>query len=264
MTDAPLVGPVPPPDLHVMTLNIRRPFPHLPRAHPDRWTNRRAEVRRLMATEKPAVLAVQEAMPAQLEAVSAALGGRPWLGYGRDARLGGERVALFIDQERLEVRSWDQLALSSAPLVPGSRSWGSAYPRTAVIARLRDRATGAEFTMVATHLDVLSARARMRGARMIAQQLGDGPAILLGDANAPIGSAPFRELSALVDAWACADERLTPEWGTWANYRAPRLGPRIDWILVSPGIRVLRAGVNAGAFAASDHLPVQAVLRVPA
>ena len=90
------------------------------------------------------------------------------------------------------------------------------------------------------------------------------------DANTGIDSPPFRALTAhgrLVDAWTAASERLTPEWKTYSGYRAPRLGRRIDWMAVSPGVEVVSIGINAvrvdGA-AASDHEPVQALLRMPA
>lgn len=40
---------------------------------------------------------------------------------------------------------------------------------------------------------------------------------------------------------------------------------RIDWVLTTPGIEVVSAGVNTQGYperAASDHLPVQAVVRL--
>lgn len=263
MTDTPLIGPVPPPDLHVMTYNIRRPVPHRRRAHPDRWVNRRPALLATIASERPSILGVQEALPEQIGAVSAALGGHTPLGYGRGRRLGDERVALFVDEARLEIRSWDQLALSRTPQVAGSRSWGSSFPRVVVLARLRDRVTGAEFTVANTHLDHLSGWARRRSALMIAGLVAGRPAIVLGDANAGIGSAPYRELTeTLDDGWLVAEEHLSEEWGTWANYREPRPGRRIDWLLVSRDVRVRRIGMNVAR--GSDHLPVQAVLRVSA
>jgi endonuclease/exonuclease/phosphatase family metal-dependent hydrolase len=263
MTDAPLIGPVPPPDLHVMTYNIRRPVPHLRRGHPDRWANRSATLSATIAAERPSVLGVQEALPEQIAAVAAALGGHTVLGYGRSRGLGDERAALFVDEARLQIRSWDQLALSRTPQVAGSRSWGTSFPRVVVLARLRDRATGAEFTVANTHLDHVSGWARRRSARLVAQRVAGEPAIVLGDANAAVGSAPYRELTVgLEDAWLAAQEHLSEEWGTWANYRDPRPGRRIDWLLVSPDIEVRRIGMNAAR--GSDHLPVQAVLRVPA
>ena len=50
-----------------------------------------------------------------------------------------------------------------------------------------------------------------------------------------------------------------------SHYKARhRGGARIDFVLVGDGIDVLRTGINAARFdglAASDHEPVQAVLR---
>lgn len=262
MTDTPLIGPVAPPDLHVMTYNIRRPMPHLRRSHPDRWANRRAALAATIATERPSILGVQEALPEQIAVVSAALGGHTALGYGRSRSLADERVALFVDEGRIEILDWDQRALSATPMVAGSRSWGSAYPRVALLARLRDRSTGAAFTVVNTHLDHVSGWARRRSAELIGTWIAGERAVVLGDANTAVGSAPYRVLtSALDDAWLVAEERVSEESGTWANYRPPRAGRRIDWLLVSRDIAVRRVGINPGA--GSDHLAVQTVLRMP-
>lgn len=264
-----MIGYVAPPELHVMTYNLRRPFPRLRASHPDRWANRHEAARRLLSLERPSLLAVQEVLPAQIDVVHEALGeGYERLGYGRSASGGGERVLLFVDTARLTIQSWEQLALSATPHVPGSRSWGEAYPRTAVIASLRDRVGGAEFLAIGTHLDPFSARSRLNAARMLAQLARGGRAIVLGDANANAGSAPHRELTAVLDdTWDAAEERVSEPWGTWANYRAPRAGGRrIDWILADPSIAVRRVGINAARFdgrAGSDHLAVQAVLRMP-
>ena len=41
---------------------------------------------------------------------------------------------------------------------------------------------------------------------------------------------------------------------------------RIDWVLASPGVEVLEASITAtrpGGVFPSDHLPVQATMRVP-
>ena len=91
---------------------------------------------------------------------------------------------------------------------------------------------------------------------------------MTGDVNADVDSAVYRTLTAngvLRDAWDAAAERLTPQWGTFPNYRRRRPGgKRIDLILVGQGVDVASTGINAARFggaAASDHEPVQAVLR---
>lgn len=267
-----VIGPVDAPGLHLMTWNIRRPFPHMRREHPDRWPVRAPVLRRMLAEERPHVLAVQEAMPEQLPLVRSTLGPDVvMLGRGRDADGRGEGCPIFVDGARLEVREWEQIALSRTPRVPGSRSWGTSSPRVAVFARLRDRQTDRELLVVNTHLDVASPMARREGAALIARRVttAGGRAVVVGDANASINSAPYRQLTdgaALRDAWTSADARLTPEWRTFANYRPPRLGGRrIDWMLVSAGVRVRRIAINGtrvdGA-AASDHEAVHAVLEL--
>ena len=258
--------------LHVMSWNIRRRMPHLRRNHPDSWQRRAPLVRRLLQEQRPAVLGSQEALADQAGVVLDALGdGYRRLGRGRDARGAGEGCPIFFDSRRLEVLRWRQLALSDDPQRAGSRSFGNLVPRVAVEARFRDRETRAELLVVNTHLDVFSARARLRAAEQLhalaaAQSL---PTILLGDTNADATSPPLRALTddgMLTDAWNRAEALVSPEWRTYGGYRAPRPGRRIDALLVSPGIRVRRAGINAERIDGgwpSDHFPVQAVLRMP-
>jgi endonuclease/exonuclease/phosphatase family metal-dependent hydrolase len=272
MADVPLIGAALAPDLHVMTYNIRRRMPHLNPRSPDVWADRKFLLRRMLAAERPTLLGVQEALLDQALFVAECLGpSYRWIGRGRNADKRGERCVIFYDTRRLDLAGWNQLALSETPGVPGSRSWGNLIPRTAVSARFTDLATGGSLHAVNTHLDHISEASRMHSARMLAHlALSTGvPTIVMGDANADERSKPYRELlhgGALDDAWLAADRRLTPAWGTYSNYRRPtRDGRRIDWMLVSRDIDVREAGINAvrfGGSAASDHEPVQALLRV--
>ena len=207
---AALVGETTAPELHVMTLNVRRRVPHLRRRHPDRWDVRAPRLAALLRTERPALLAVQEALPDQAEFVRDALG-HDAIGTGR-AKLGGdEGCQLFFDPQRLELLDWRQSALSTRPEVAGTRSWGSAFPRILVQAEFRDRTTSTRFLALNTHLDVASTRARRNSARIIrgiVEQRGL-PAIVTGDLNAGDRSATVRELTtrgALADAWAAAGD----------------------------------------------------------
>lgn len=222
--------------------------------------------------ERPAVLGTQEVLAGQARVLRKALGRRyRRLGHGRNADGGGEGCPLYIDQERLDVLEWRQSALSDTPDVPGSRSWGNMVPRVLVSAILRDRATDATLLAMNTHLDHLSRRSRVRSAEMIRELVRTYglPSIVMGDLNSGKDTSPVRELLAgghLVDAWTSADVRLTPEWGTFTNYRAPRTGrKRIDWVMVSPDMTVECIGLNSkrprGVWP-SDHVPVQCVVRV--
>lgn len=271
MTDAALLGPVPAPDLHVMTYNIRRRMPHIRRRSKDLWRNRRPLLRALLQTEQPTVLGIQEALADQVAVVAAALGpAYAWVGRGRNARGDGERSTIFYDTRRLTLDSFEQRALSDTPHRPGSRSWGNMLPRVVVTADFTDTATGRAFTVINTHFDHLSRASRTRSAAMINEMVIESghPAIVMGDLNAGPRSPAVRILTngPLRDAWTVATTHLTPLWGTFSNYRRPKIGgKRIDWILVTASVTVHRIGVNVarvGGAAASDHEPVQAVVRL--
>jgi endonuclease/exonuclease/phosphatase family metal-dependent hydrolase len=270
---APLFGPVQPPALHVMTFNLRRRMDGMAWRRADRWRSREPLVRSLLRTELPTIVGTQEAMPDQAQTVLDALGPRyRFVGRGRMPRGRGEGTPLFYDGDRLQLLEWEQLALSEHPHEAGSRSWGNRIPRIAVGASFRDRASGTQFFFVNTHLDPFSTHSRVRSAEAVrslvaAQSL---PAIVTGDMNAGEDSPALRAFvsgGTLVDAWITAERRVTPAWGTNANYRPPRQsGARIDWILTSPGIRVTDAGINARPIHGgwpSDHFPVQALLELP-
>lgn len=272
--DATLIGPTAPPELHVMTLNVRRAMEGPLIARADRWSTRAPAVHALLASERPTLLGLQEALPRVMPSIRRALGdGYRSLGRGRGRGGTGEGTPLLYDGARLQLIDGGQRALSDRPDVPGSTGWGNAIPRIAVWAEFVDRSTGARLLAVNTHLDPFSRRSRRRSAADIAafvQERGI-PAVVTGDLNADVRSASVRALfdgERLTDARAVADVLLSPQWGTYAHYRRPRVGGRrIDAIAVTPGVQVRAVGANARTFDGvhpSDHLAVQAVIRVGA
>lgn len=264
MPDAlPPVGVVRAPEVSLMTFNVQRA-----RASSRSWSKRSGRVHALLHREQPTILAVQEALPHQARVVRDALGASyRFAGRGRNADGGGEGCPIFWDDRRLELVRADQRALSQTPDVAGSRSWGSLFPRILTVGVFRDRSTGARFSVINTHLDVLSSRARERSVALLTKAAGDGAALIAGDFNAGPDSVPRRALdeAGFVDTWSQATERLTPEWGTYAAHRRPRAGGvRIDAIHAR-GFDVARAGIEARPIRggrASDHLPVHAIVRM--
>ncbi|MFJ2541818.1 endonuclease/exonuclease/phosphatase family protein [Microbacterium sp. NPDC087589] len=272
MTVPPLIGPAVEPELHMMSVNIRRPMEGALRPEQDRWSVRAPAVAELLRSERPTILGLQEVLPRAMKVVSQAIGPtHRFVGRGRGRDGTGEGSPLVYDAERLELRGWEQRALSARPDEPGSRSWGNLIPRILVTAEFSDRSTGVRFLVVNTHLDHLSSRSRRRSAEMIAALIRKRglPAIAMGDLNAGPRSAAVRALlshAQLADSWSAAEDRLTPLWSTLNGYRRPRLtGRRVDWMLVSRDVRVRAAAINPHAFGGvrpSDHLAVQALLRV--
>lgn len=272
MTMPPLIGPAAAPSLHVMSFNLRRAMdgPLSPRR--DRWSVRAPGVAELLGSELPTILGLQEVLPHAMTVVTRALSpAHRFVGRGRTREGTGEGTPLVYDAERLELREWEQLALSAHPDERGSRSWGNLIPRILVTAEFADRSTGMRFLVVNTHLDHLSSRSRRRSAEAISAVVRERglPTIVMGDLNAGPRSGAVRALlshAELTDTWSAAEDRLTPLWSTLNGYRRPRLtGRRVDWMLVSRDVRVRAAAINARVFDGirpSDHLAVQALLHL--
>lgn len=270
--DVPAIGPVSAPALHCMTLNVRRPVPHLRRGHPDAWPRRAPAVAALVWSESPHLLAVQEAVPEQVQHLRTVMGSR-WRAVvaGRGRSGGGEGVGFLVDEDRLRVGETSTIALARHRDRVGTRDWGALFPRIAVLAELEDRVTGVGFLAVATHVDPFSPLAQVRSARLLGEVVHDAglPAVAMADWNAGAGSASARVLTAagLRDTWDLVPSAdRPPTLGTYAAYRTPRPdGERLDRILVRhDGVTVDRVAVSvrrpAGVWP-SDHLPVHAVIR---
>jgi endonuclease/exonuclease/phosphatase family metal-dependent hydrolase len=270
VTDTPLIGPVAPPGIQVMTYNIRRRMLRLAPRSPDRWDARRVLIQRLLAAEQPVILGVQEALPDQAGFVRHALGEcYRSVGYGRNANKRGEGCPLFYDRDRVQLLDWRQSALSATPDVPGSTTWGNPTPRVVVAATFRDRATGTEFRALNTHFDQFSRRSRLQSVDEILRLVGqsDLATVVTGDFNTDDDSVLHARMTAsgaLIDTWDSAASRVTPSWGSFANYGPPKLErKRIDWILGTPKVSVAAAAINVTRFGGkwpSDHAPVQAVV----
>ncbi|EFK99282.1 endonuclease/exonuclease/phosphatase [Streptomyces sp. SPB78] len=143
------------------------------------------------------------------------------------------------------------------PLTPGLHRRGFS---TAVV-----RFGAARLGVVSCHLS-LAKDERLAQARLLterAERLGAPHVLVGGDLNeGPEGKA-FRHVAGrLRDAWA-----VRP-WGGEFTSTAENPYQRIDAMFVSEGVEVLGCGVptleDADVRAASDHVPVLAVLRLPA
>ncbi|MFF3737720.1 endonuclease/exonuclease/phosphatase family protein [Streptomyces sp. NPDC002566] len=258
-------APVRYPPLAVMTFNLRFPSAKEPYS----WASRRPAMRALLRGAAPHVIGTQEGEPPQLRDIEADLGPHfDWIGTGRG---GGdqESMAVFYDTRRLTPLEHAHFWLSDTPEVHGSNTWGGMHPRMVTWVRFRDvRAGGRQFCLLNTHLDHRSRYARERGAALIASRIAEFdpalPLLVTGDFNVPAHGSPVYDTllgAGLVDTWDTARER-GEAFGTFHAYRPLRPGgPRIDWILATPGVTVHRSWVDTftldGRYA-SDHVPVLA------
>jgi endonuclease/exonuclease/phosphatase family metal-dependent hydrolase len=262
-----------PAELHVMSFNLRFAGDEPPNS----WPERRPVVRELLRDERPDIIGTQEGLFQQLRDIEAGLP-RYYesLGLGREGGSHGEAMQVFYDARRLEILEYDHYWLSDTPDVIGSQTWGGCCPRMVTWIRFLDTRTGTEFYLANTHFEAFDADAREMSADLMRERMAADfdprlPVVATGDFNAPAGAGhtvfdllvtdgPF------LDTWEEAESR-GPLYATFHGYR-PLVpdGDRIDWILATPGVTTRVASINTyqrdGQFP-SDHLPVQAMLRLP-
>ncbi|EEP72330.1 hypothetical protein MCAG_02657 [Micromonospora sp. ATCC 39149] len=260
-------------DLDVMTFNLR----YASSSRPNSWAQRRPAMRELLTAEQPDLIGTQEGLAGQLANIKQDLGSRyELIGVGREGGTRGEYMAIFYDNTRLQPLEQHHFWLSDTPEVVGSNTWGGGSIRMVTWVRFRDVVTGGQLYAVNTHLDNASALARERAAQLIRARLAalapGLPIVLTGDFNSgPWAGSPVYDVlvrqAGLVDTWTAA-AATGPAYGTYHNYQ-PLVagGARIDWILATRGVTVSAAAINtygsgSGQFP-SDHLPVQARLRLP-
>ncbi len=263
----------PPQLLEVMTFNVRY---GAAKDGPDRWTLREGHVLGVIEGEAPAILAVQEALDFQVDAILGRTEHFVKVGQHREGGTKNEFSGMFVNGRLLEVEASGDLWLSETPSVIGSVGWDAALTRNATWARFKSKANGKRFVVISTHFDHRGKEARLESARLLGAELGrrcqegagEGqpplPGLLFGDLNAGENSAPLDALRAagLVDTFRVAHPDAV-EVGTFNAFRDERGGAKIDYILATPEWETTAAEVlrpRHGGRCASDHDPVKAAL----
>jgi endonuclease/exonuclease/phosphatase family metal-dependent hydrolase len=235
----------------------------------------------------PHLVGTQEGLYRQLREIHEDLpqSGRryEWIGTGREGGSRGEFMAVFYDADRLLPLEYENFWISENPHLVGDKRPDAGSPRMVTWVRFQDLADGREFYALNTHLDNVSQDARLAGARLLVKQMRGPeaplppfdaglPCVVTGDFNVPAVASSggvyetLLEKGELADSWTAAPpDARGEEYRTWHDYKGPVSGPRIDWILTSPGVRTTSASINTftldGEYP-SDHFPVQATLRL--
>jgi endonuclease/exonuclease/phosphatase family metal-dependent hydrolase len=249
-------------EFELMTFNIRYDNPA---DGANRWSKRKELVLQAIAETSPAAIAIQEALPHQLQVVLKRFPSFQTVGSPRSGDGSGEFSGLLIDTDQLEVLEEGQLWLSETPEVKASVGWDAALTRTATWAIARRCGTaGPNILLVGTHFDHRGETARTKSAELIVSSLSkwsqDKPmaVAVMGDLNATLDSACLQTFMRA---------GLTPATdtskGTFHSFKGHDSGRRIDYILLndkwnrSPG-EILRP--RKGKLCASDHDPVIATV----
>lgn len=269
--------PAAPAELDVMSFNIRYGTAN---DGDNRWELRRQLLFDTIRTADPDVLGVQEALGGQIGEILDALPQYAALGVGRDdGKTRGEYAAILYRRDAYAVSDTGTFWFSDTPDVIASKSWGNNITRICTWARLVDR-DGRAFWVFNVHLDHQSQPSRERSTallleRILTRRLPDEPVIVTGDFNAGEQNAAITQLlrnagtsgAPLIDTFRAShpDEKVV---GTFTGFTVGQTsGDKIDYVLVTPGVEVLSAGIDRTARDGrypSDHFPVTARVRLPA
>lgn len=246
--------------MRLMTFNLRFATPI---DGPNEWEYRKELVVRVILAHGPHLLGTQEGTVPQLEYLAAHLPGyRPLIEH-RTIDTTCQYPTIFYREDRFRVAESGEFWLSKTPGVHRSKSWDSAFPRMVTYGLFQETGRDLWFWFIDTHLDHISALARLNGARMIREHFFplQKPMILAGDFNEPPDSPVYQEFlgggNDLQDSWRSLHPRGL-EATSQHNFDGCPRGARIDWILLTPPFRVKEAGMvtdNQGGRYPSDHFP---------
>jgi endonuclease/exonuclease/phosphatase family metal-dependent hydrolase len=265
--------------LRVMSFNLRY---NNTGDGPNAWPYRKAWVAQLIRFHDADVIGVQEALSGMLADLDSLLPGYARVGVGRtDGKTSGEYSAILYKRDRLDVLGNETFWLSPTPEVPGSKGWDAALERIATWGRFRDRATGCTYIHLNTHFDHRGEQARQESAHLIRERLASIdaaglPLVMTGDLNSKPTSVGYRVLTRdtiahafppLVDGMVASREgHYGPLSSTVSSFKGiGREGDIIDYVLVSPGVEVLKHGILPDSWDSrfpSDHLPVLATVAI--
>lgn len=239
----------------------------------NRWARRKELVIDRIRSFDPDLIGLQECRAdAQAEYVKNNLPAYQFIGVRRG---GNDETTLEMTPLLYKKTIFEEIArgnfwLSETPDVPGSKSWGSAFPRTAIWIKLHSKTSDATLAFLNTHFDHRSKIALEQSADLVyawAQKLApDCAVIVTGDFNADKNTPAYRRLTrgALYDVYRRAhpDEDAA---ATYHGYGKPGAQSAIDWILASEHFETREAEIDRfnerGAYP-SDHFPLTAILEL--
>lgn len=263
-------------EMRVMSFNLRVPFVL---DFANYWSHRKSLVVQTIRQFQPDVLATQECVQSQAKYLLKHLPEYRFVGAGRNnGKTAGEMAGIFYRADRFTLKDSGHFWLSNTPEKAGSQSWGSMWPRMVTWVKLQPLKPGSQpFYHFNTHFSVASENARIQSARLLRSRIasiaGNAAFMVSGDFNADDNTSVYHTLVngtqkhdvKLVDTYRKLYPVDRQHEGTRGGFSGDTDGPRIDWILTSPGIETLAAGINRtnadGRFP-SDHFPIVAVVRM--
>jgi endonuclease/exonuclease/phosphatase family metal-dependent hydrolase len=235
------------------------------------WPLRKEKVAGLLKFHQADIFNVQEALPEQMDDLTALFPDFDHVGVGRDDGIRkGEHMAVFFSKARFEKQKDGMFWLSQTPDKPGL-GWDAVCNRTVTWIKLKDKITKKSFYVFDTHFDHRGRVAREEAAKLILKSIKEIntenlPLILTGDLNLTKNTVPVQSI--LKELYDAQDKSITPPYGpagTSGGFDVKVMPNKIDFIFINDKVTVLRHGVlsdSFGMFYPSDHLAVLAEVRL--
>lgn len=231
------------------------------------WDVRKDNVAQFVLDNKVDVVGMQEVTIKQLKDLRERLVGYDYVGVGRtDGKEKGEFTPVFFREDKYEPLEKGNFWLSETPDVPGSKGWDAALERVASYVKLKDKATGKIFMAVNTHFDHVGVTARKESAKLIMKKIqeivGDRPAVVTGDFNITEDDEAYTTM--VTNEFKMNDAYHMTAYHSGAPYTfhnfcriSPLKAPKIDFIFITPGIKVLQSHIEREnpKHQISDHNP---------
>jgi endonuclease/exonuclease/phosphatase family metal-dependent hydrolase len=233
----------------------------------NRWSLRAPTFVAMLRSLDADLIGLQEPFAFQLEDILAACPEYQAVGVGReDGDREGEFCPILYRSSLFELIESGTFWLSDTPEIPGSSTWGNRVVRICTWAQFTRLGDRSEFLHFNVHLDHESDLSRLRSADLLLSRMpDDAPVILTGDFNVGESDEVIQRFTA---KWIDAVRAINPdgpEIGTFNGFQ-PDFGPeRIDYIFVSPNIRVQSANIrreHLNGIWPSDHAPIVASIEL--
>ena len=171
------------------------------------------------------VFGLQEVTPRQYSQLENAFPDYAFVGRFRDAKdFSDEACPVYYRKSRFGLEKSGTFWLSETPDVPGSKSWGSRFPRICTYAILKDKKSGKRFCFANTHTDHVSEEAREKGMLLVINRMKDfgkgAPIVFVGDHNCRETEAPAKAVrNILKDAIYVTKTPPKGPWRTFTGWR---------------------------------------------
>ncbi|MFP4526297.1 MAG: endonuclease/exonuclease/phosphatase family protein [Bacteroidales bacterium] len=258
-----------PRQISIMTYNIRFDNPN---DEQNTWESRKDFLVDQLRFHEPSIIGTQEGLLHQIQYIDNKLNDYHYFGVGRDnGKEEGEFSAVFYDSTEYDLLKDSTFWLSETPGEP-SVGWDAALERICTWGLFEHKATSEKFWVFNTHLDHVGKIARQNSVRLIMEKINilngsDFPVILMGDFNLEPKSQPIQELNKEFHDSKKHSKIVSfgPE-GTYNGFDYNEdVSRRIDYIFVSPDVKVMKYGVLSDAIEGkypSDHFPVYVTIQL--